>query len=314
MSDSPPTGPVFPPFGPALSRPSASRPAPAVQPPPLPEPEPVAQAAPEPDLPFMAPFGGAEARTDEPAAPAPAEVSATQEEAMPWEMPSAPEAEAPAPTAEAEASEGAEEGGEDEGEDLPWLEMPASAPQARAEPAVEPWAATPPPLPEAQPEPEPEPEAEPAAQAGDVDGIPEQDWMSWSAPGQPEPDAQVEPVEVEPTVAEFVPMGDFGGGDAEIAPSPGLVPVGDMSMVAPQVEAPAPPAELVPASAADVSAAPAQAAGPSSNGHFGEVAARLERIARALREQPEAFMAGGSGDPLDLLVTGFVLGYTQRVK
>lgn len=42
---------------------------------------------------------------------------------------------------------------------------------------------------------------------------------------------------------------------------------------------------------------------------YGEVADRLESIARALRDDPGSFLAGGSGDALGLLVTGFVLGY-----
>jgi hypothetical protein len=45
---------------------------------------------------------------------------------------------------------------------------------------------------------------------------------------------------------------------------------------------------------------------------FGEVADRLESIARALREDPDGFLAGNSADPLGLLVTGFVLGYSRR--
>jgi hypothetical protein len=43
-----------------------------------------------------------------------------------------------------------------------------------------------------------------------------------------------------------------------------------------------------------------------------EVAERLEGIARRLREQPDEVLAGGAGtDPLELLVTGFALGYAQ---
>ena len=43
-----------------------------------------------------------------------------------------------------------------------------------------------------------------------------------------------------------------------------------------------------------------------------EVAERLEGIARRLREQPGEVLAGGAGtDPLELLVTGFALGYAQ---
>lgn len=62
--------------------------------------------------------------------------------------------------------------------------------------------------------------------------------------------------------------------------------------------------------------APAQApAAPAElSAALGEVAGRLEAIARALRDDPARFLAGGgdAGDPLGLLVTGFVLGYTRR--
>jgi hypothetical protein len=54
---------------------------------------------------------------------------------------------------------------------------------------------------------------------------------------------------------------------------------------------------------------PAESA-PAAQG-YGEVADRLEAIARALRDDPAAFLAGGSGDALGLLVTGFVIGYRQ---
>lgn len=47
---------------------------------------------------------------------------------------------------------------------------------------------------------------------------------------------------------------------------------------------------------------------------LGEVAGRLESIARSLRERSPADVLAGprDGDPLELLVTGFVLGYLQR--
>lgn len=48
----------------------------------------------------------------------------------------------------------------------------------------------------------------------------------------------------------------------------------------------------------------------------GEVADRLERIAASLRQRPVAELLSGAGpaDPLDLLITGFVLGYSQRPR
>ncbi len=41
------------------------------------------------------------------------------------------------------------------------------------------------------------------------------------------------------------------------------------------------------------------------------MAARLEEIARELRERPDRLLAGGGDDPLALLVTGYVLGYSH---
>ncbi|HEY0025467.1 MAG TPA: hypothetical protein VGB24_21455 [Longimicrobium sp.] len=70
---------------------------------------------------------------------------------------------------------------------------------------------------------------------------------------------------------------------------------------------------------ADVAASPVAANSaeqPAAVAHaladtFGEVAGRLEGIARTLRERPDSLLSGGSDDPLALLVTGYVLGYTQ---
>jgi hypothetical protein len=47
---------------------------------------------------------------------------------------------------------------------------------------------------------------------------------------------------------------------------------------------------------------------------FAAVADRLQAIADALRADPGAFLSGaqGGGDPLALLVAGFVLGYNAR--
>ncbi|HEV7589407.1 MAG TPA: hypothetical protein VGO40_14925 [Longimicrobium sp.] len=44
------------------------------------------------------------------------------------------------------------------------------------------------------------------------------------------------------------------------------------------------------------------------------MADRLQEIADALRADPGAFLSGaqGGGDPLALLVAGFVLGYNAR--
>jgi hypothetical protein len=75
-----------------------------------------------------------------------------------------------------------------------------------------------------------------------------------------------------------------------------------------------PDAEPDPFTAAAV--AEAGSAAPVAHGEaptpFDDVAARLEAIARMLRERPDELLAGGSSDPLALLVTGYVMGYTAR--
>jgi hypothetical protein len=59
--------------------------------------------------------------------------------------------------------------------------------------------------------------------------------------------------------------------------------------------------------------APADEPEPEPEPHpLMEVVERLESIARSLREDPDGFLAGNAGDPLGLLVTGFVLGYSRR--
>jgi hypothetical protein len=82
--------------------------------------------------------------------------------------------------------------------------------------------------------------------------------------------------------------------------------------------APEPPEHIDVAPLAAIDAAPlagyeAPAFEPApaytNRSEYGEVADRLETIARSLRDDPAAFLAGGSGDALGLLVTGFVLGY-----
>ena len=61
-----------------------------------------------------------------------------------------------------------------------------------------------------------------------------------------------------------------------------------------------------PAEGAETGAPQAAAGGESA---FDEVAARLEEIARMLRERPDELLAGRGDDPLALLVTGYVMGY-----
>lgn len=50
----------------------------------------------------------------------------------------------------------------------------------------------------------------------------------------------------------------------------------------------------------------------ATNGVFADVAARLEAIARTLRERPDDLLSGSASDPLALLVAGYVMGYNAR--
>jgi nicotinate-nucleotide--dimethylbenzimidazole phosphoribosyltransferase len=312
MSDSTPAGPVFPPFAPGPQRSYASAPRPA------PTSAPAPAAAAEAETPVAA---NSDDRAPD-AAPA-ADPSAAGEEAMPWEMPSAPDAAAEPAT----ASDASAEPDSETADDLPWLEMPSGAPQARAaEPAGEPWTASVPAAddaPWAATEPAgttdeapwsvPTPEVEPPANP-----------MPWDSPGDAEvpPPHELAPVEApqtEPAVqAPDLPADEPAAlavtaaesdylGAVDVQPAPGLVPVGDMSVMDPAERGSSPAAE--PRAEPQPVSRPANGAAAA---HFSAVAARLERIARELRADPQAFLAAGSSDPLDLLVTGFVLGASAR--
>lgn len=52
--------------------------------------------------------------------------------------------------------------------------------------------------------------------------------------------------------------------------------------------------------------------GTETHGIFADVAARLEDIARTLRERPDDLLTGTASDPLALLVAGYVMGYGAR--
>jgi hypothetical protein len=160
----------------------------------------------------------------------------------------------------------------------------------------------------------------------------------------PRPEPRPEPAAAD---ADFLAAG-FGGGDfllralqaSQLAPAeePVRAPVEDAPEIAAsttddaQAIAPEPDpftaAAVAEAEAfaptgssdAEVSSTPLPAATsaeqPAAVAHaladtFGEVAGRLEDIARTLRERPDSLLSGGSDDPLALLVTGYVLGYTQ---
>jgi hypothetical protein len=102
--------------------------------------------------------------------------------------------------------------------------------------------------------------------------------------------------------AQAVQESDYAAGYAESEPE--VV----SGFHAPEAES-AFPGEAAPVFAAD--AGRAALAGGTADA-LADVADRLEGIARRLREQPAEVLAGGAGtDPLELLVTGFALGYAQ---
>jgi len=193
----------------------------------------------------------------------------------------------------------------------PWAEAPADEPAPWTEPtaADEPWTA-----PSAAEDPAPWTETTVADEAP---------WAETPAPEEATPWAEkpaphdVAPWAETPSADEAGPWGDSAP-EAETSAEPAWP-----RFIAEAEEAPPAQAlfahdapvteETAPAespSASEAATAPATQTVPASDAPaYGEVADRLESIARALRHDPGSFLAGGSGDALGLLVTGFVLGY-----
>ena len=120
--------------------------------------------------------------------------------------------------------------------------------------------------------------------------------MPWVEPEhapEPEPEAAAEPEEPHAFEPPAAPAPAETGGEAWDSFEPHLVPLGDFTGAG---------AGTAPAASPQDAALAASLAG---------VADRLEAAARALRERPAAFLAGGGDDPLELLLAGFALGYLQ---
>jgi hypothetical protein len=225
-----------------------------------------------------------QAAQPEPGAPgeAPSEPGAGESTPDPWQAPSEPGPEAP--------------------ESDPWQAPPSPEPEA---PESDPWQAPPsePDVPEPQPDGWQAPQAEElSAEGGDEPGT-ELD--------VPEPELYDLP-DVAPAATPWV--------DAE---APLFEPAADVAEEEPAWELPSQSAPDSPPAWESFAptAAPAQPgddaepqAAPQASGPFAAVADRLQAIADALRADPGAFLAGaqGGGDPLALLVAGFVLGYNAR--
>lgn len=252
---------------------------PALSQPAAPRPQPTADAAP-----FLPPFfaggtrdsgAGAERGADDPSGVPPLEEEAflppASAAAGAEPAPAVPEAEPPT----------ADLGWLDE---IDWTE--ATAPSAAATPA-------PPPTASADPVAEAAP---PSPESGYAD-LP--DWMTW--------------VEEEPPVA--VPGAPATGADA-VTDEP---PIQDIRSLLPEPEeaaAVAPQEPSGPVEPLPVEPQPAGATAATDDGAasaLAEVADRLEAIAARLRQRtPEALLAeGASTDPLELLLTGFALGYAS---
>ncbi len=187
---------------------------------------------------------------------------------------------------------------------MPWTEAPAGEQPPWTEPAADQSA----------------PRTEPAAADGPApwtettvadEPMP---WAETPAPEEAAPWAEtpapldVAPWAETPSADDAGPWGDTPAPEAEGLGEPSWPP-----FIAEAEEAP--PAQALFAHDASVEAfgdgpiAPSQPVAASDAAGYGEVADRLEAIARALRDDPGSFLSGGSGDALGLLVTGFVLGY-----
>lgn len=286
MSDQPgiPAITVFPPFSPA---PRQSEPAPAAE---------QAQPAPEPapSEPVSA------ARWDAPAPAAP----------MPWDFEApgtAEEVEAAASGAQPAAGEPAAEptATGDDDEDLPWLEVPAPRPADGGE-------------------------AAPELKADDTPS-----WMDWVRDAGSEASAETDdgsaPAEASADAEWQAPEDGLELPEPELYDLPGVSPsdspwsgeaAAEEGSEEPAWEMPSQAAADAPPAwesfASDTQDTPeeiaAQAESERAASPFGAVADRLEAIARTLRDDPGGFVSGaqGGGDPLALLVAGFVLGYGAR--
>jgi hypothetical protein len=216
----------------------------------------------------------------------------------------------------------------DAAEDLPWLDL---APGARTSGAdeesgrYEPEPFRPEPL-EAEPFDLTAMDAQGGGEAGTQHGTPAEngafpDWLAWDAQDATEAEAEIAEAAPEPWAEDVIPGDDFmqmeaAAEEAAADPAPWAedIPVGDGSL---EVDLPGPGdavEEGLSAAAGDApAAAPAGvvAMDAAAAEALAELAGRLERIARTLRDDPGDLLAGGSADPLDLLVAGYALGLAQ---
>jgi len=278
----------FPPFGPALSRPSqgaSDSGAAAPLPPFAPFARPQASAHTGTAAPSPSGVEEREAIAEDAAPFTPAAIETDEDVWMPWEEPDA--------TLQAGAEPAVT--GSEVADDLPWLDV------------------------------EPVEPAPPAGEAADAEELPA--WLSWddaveevptltaavdSGEGLQGADAPFSfGAEPEPVAGEAGPYGDGAVEVAEVASDDGAGEAGAEMEDFYAVEENAAAEAALYAPAPEVEH-PEAVVGPAVEA-LAEVADRLERIARSLRERPADVLAGGDGaaDPLELLITGFALGYAQ---
>ena len=336
---------VFPPFIPTAStRPPQPPPAPPAQEPAAPGSAPDAEAGGRTTMPWDTPIVR---QADEPAAAS--QAGADDEDDLPWlEVPAPRDADAPAPEAppapagddafpdwlawDQRDETAAEADARDSVAPIAGLEdfvpLDGLGGSIAPAPALE-WAQPEPAAPDAAasafdaefPSVEPQSEPEPFTEGG-FDAPPAEGADEWSLAA---------PEAAEPPSLDQAPLPDFAESPAAAEPSfelsveDGILTIEPAEPAASADAAPAPfvadaeaviAAEPAPSAAdagVDVDPEPIPAASTdATDSPFDDVAARLEGIARMLRERPDELLAGGSPDPLALLVTGYVMGYTAR--
>lgn len=147
-----------------------------------------------------------------------------------------------------------------------------------------------------------------AAEPPPVTEVPLPTWEE--SPAAAEPSFEISVDDADPGVIDIEPaaFAEPPAADPFVADTEAVLASEPEPVVA---DAPVEPDPFTAASVAEAEAvAPAEHADAASP--FDDVAERLEAIARMLRERPDELLAGGSPDPLALLVTGYVMGYTAR--
>jgi hypothetical protein len=132
------------------------------------------------------------------------------------------------------------------------------------------------------------------------------DWLTWVEPAGEAPSAPemgAAPREETPGTEEYLAAEEESAAEEALS-TPEVVEAAEAASE-PWAEEPAVGAEVGPGSGRQLDGALVET--------LSGVADRLEEIARALRERPTEVLGGASAgaDPLELLVTGFALGYAQ---